>query len=229
MENNWFVIERSAAVQSKPVALHLLDQPIVLVRTPAGSIIALEDRCPHQGVPLSHGRLGLKGLMCRYHGWSFDAQGRCTSMPGMESDGIKEIRVQSYQIRELHGLIWIARSASAVMPSCMDAMAGPRSAYFLWERKWRESAANLQARLSDRCDFEGSVVQMKRRARLGCAVLITVCITPDTLAGCRVFAVAQIATRWLPYWVAELVATPVLKQLADAEALLSSDLPISTR
>jgi nitrite reductase/ring-hydroxylating ferredoxin subunit len=228
MENSWFVIERSAAVQSKPVALRLLDQPMVLVRTPAGAVIALEDRCPHQGVPLSHGRLGPKGLMCRYHGWSFDAQGRCTSMPGMESDCIDEVRVRSYRTHEQHGLIWVSRSSSSVMPSRLGATSGPSPPYFLWEQKWRESAADLQARLSDRWVSEGSVVQMERRASLGCAALITLCITPETLAGCRVFAVAQIATRWLPHWAAEIVAMPLLKELADAEALLGGDLPIAT-
>jgi nitrite reductase/ring-hydroxylating ferredoxin subunit len=228
MENGWFVIERSAAIQSKPVGLHLLDQPIVLVRTPAGSVIALEDRCPHQGVPLSHGRLGPKGLMCRYHGWSFDGQGRCTSMPGMESDCIEEIRVQSFQTQELHGLIWVSLGAPALMPSCLGAMGGRRPPYFLWEHKWRESAADLQARLSDRWFSEGSVVQIERRTSLGCAVRVTLCITP-ALAGCRVFAVAQIATRWLPDWAAEMVAIPALRELADAEALLRSDLTIATR
>jgi nitrite reductase/ring-hydroxylating ferredoxin subunit len=225
MENSWFVIERSVAVQSKPVASHLLDRPIVLVRTSAGSVIALEDRCPHQGVPLSHGRLGPKGLMCRYHGWSFDGQGRCTAMPGMESDCIEEIRVKSYLTQELHGLIWGSRGTSAVMPTCLGTMRGRRSPYFLWEQKRRESAADLQDRLSDRWFSEGSVVQMERHAGLGCAILVSLCITPETLASCRVFAVAQIATRWLPEWLAEIVAMPVLKELDNPQALLGSDLP----
>lgn len=229
MENTWFAIERSAAVQSKPVALQLLDQPIVLVRAPSGSVIALEDRCPHQGVPLSHGRIGPKGLMCRYHGWSFDSQGRCTSMPGMESDCIEEIRVQSYQTQESHGLIWVARRTPAVMPSCLGAMTGRRPPYLLWEQKWRESAVDIRAKLSGRWLSEGSVMQMERPASLGCAVLLTLCITPETLARCRVFAVAQVTTRWLPEWAAQIAAMPALTQLADAQALLGRDLPIGAR
>jgi nitrite reductase/ring-hydroxylating ferredoxin subunit len=220
-DDAWFVIERSAAIQSKPVALHFLDQPIVLVRAADGAIIALEDRCPHQGVPLSHGRLGPKGLMCRFHGWSFDGRGRCTSMPGMDSELVDEIRVRSYQIQERDGLIWISRSATMPMPACMADMDGRNSPYFLWEAKWRESAAVLQSRLGRKYYSDGSVVQIDARAALGCAVRTTLCITPETSISCRVFAIAQIETRWLPHWVAHILTMPARDRLGDPQALLT--------
>jgi nitrite reductase/ring-hydroxylating ferredoxin subunit len=225
LDDYWFVMERSAAVESKPVGLHILDQAIVLVRAADGSIMALDDRCPHQGVPLSHGRLGPHGLMCRYHGWSFNAAGRCTSMPGMSSDFIDEVRVQSYQAQEKQGLIWISRNPNALMPRCVSEMPGKSSTYFLWERKWRESAATLQSRLAESSYSEGSVVQIKRQAPLGCTVRTTLCITPDTAVTCRVFALAHIETRWLPQWLAQLIALRAFNRLGDPRALLGSDLP----
>jgi nitrite reductase/ring-hydroxylating ferredoxin subunit len=223
LDDYWFVIERSAAIESKPVALHILHQSIVLVRVADGSIMGLEDRCPHQGVPLSHGRLGPFGLMCRYHGWSFNAAGRCTSMPGMSSASIDEVRVQSYQVQEKQGLIWVARSPGTLLPRCISEMPGKSSSHFLWEKKWRESAATLQSRLSERFFSEGSVVQIDQQAPLGCAVRTTLCITPDTAVTCRVFALAHIETRWLPLWLAHFIAWRALNRLGDPRSLLGSD------
>jgi nitrite reductase/ring-hydroxylating ferredoxin subunit len=227
LDDYWFVMERSTAVESKPVGLQMLDRSIVLVRAADGSILALEDRCPHQGVPLSHGRLGPHGLMCRYHGWSFNAAGRCTSMPGMSSDFIDEVRVQSYQAQEKQGLIWIARNPNALMPRCVSEMPCNSSTYFLWERKWRESAATLQSRLAESSYSEGSVVQINRQAPLGCTVRTTLCITPDTAVTCRVFALAHIETRWIPQWLAQFIALRALNRLGDPNSLLGSDLPVA--
>ena len=43
------------------------------------------DVCPHRLVPLSEGRINEKGqLECPYHGWSFDGEGSCTSIPQAE-------------------------------------------------------------------------------------------------------------------------------------------------
>ena len=43
------------------------------------------DVCPHRLVPLSEGRINAKGqLECPYHGWSFDGEGSCTSIPQAE-------------------------------------------------------------------------------------------------------------------------------------------------
>ena len=43
---------------------------------------AFEDSCPHRGVPLSEGRVEANGeLLCAYHAWKFDGEGKCTSIP----------------------------------------------------------------------------------------------------------------------------------------------------
>jgi hypothetical protein len=112
------------------------------------------------------------------------------------------------------------------MPACMAEMDGRNSAYFLWETKWRESAAVLQSRLGRKYYSDGSVAQIDARAALGCAVRATLCITPETSISCRVFAIAQIETRWLPRWAAQIITMPALNRLGDPQALLSGDLPV---
>ena len=43
---------------------------------------AFADVCPHRLVPLSEGRINESGnLECPYHGWSFNGEGHCTTIP----------------------------------------------------------------------------------------------------------------------------------------------------
>lgn len=44
------------------------------------------DACPHRLAPLSEGRIdGAGRLQCSLHGWSFDGDGRCASLPQVGS------------------------------------------------------------------------------------------------------------------------------------------------
>ena len=43
---------------------------------------AFLDVCPHRLIPLSEGRItDAKELQCAYHGWCFEASGKCTAIP----------------------------------------------------------------------------------------------------------------------------------------------------
>jgi nitrite reductase/ring-hydroxylating ferredoxin subunit len=211
LDNCWFVIERSASIQSTPLARHVLNEPVVLVRTADGQILALADRCPHQGVPLSHGRLSAKGLMCRYHGWSFDQRGHCTFIPGAPADAVADIRVQSYRIQELDGQVWISRSATAALPQCVVETRATAPLIFLWEKNFLHPATRLHTQLNAAGQSEGSVVQIAVSV-LGCAARISVCITPETLGTSRVFAGARLESRWLPGWLVERLVVPRLRR-----------------
>jgi nitrite reductase/ring-hydroxylating ferredoxin subunit len=220
LESAWFAIERSVKVQSEPVARQIQGAPVVLVRDADGEVLALEDRCPHRAVPLSHGRLGPLGLVCRNHGWSFDRHGHCTFMPGMSADMLGEIRVKSYQVQELDGLIWISSRTTAPMPPRVTGKRRANPPQFLWDGKWLEPAAVLRLRLADRGHAEGSILRIETPARLGCKALITLCFTPETPATCRVFAIAHVETRWLPSWIAKKLTLPLIDRLGSQQALL---------
>jgi toluene monooxygenase system ferredoxin subunit len=60
-------------------AVTVAGQPILLVVV-EGSVCAYHDRCVHQGVPLSEGRLEDGQIVCRAHEWRYDARtGRGTN------------------------------------------------------------------------------------------------------------------------------------------------------
>lgn len=73
-----------------------------------------EDKCPHRGVPLSEGRVeNTNELLCAYHAWKFDGDGKCTSIPQSKTPRKEETLkssikscVQYYPTQVAQGLIW---------------------------------------------------------------------------------------------------------------------------
>ena len=51
---------------------------LVILRTAAGDVRALDNRCPHEGYPLAQGALNDCTLTCNWHNWKFDVRdGTC--------------------------------------------------------------------------------------------------------------------------------------------------------
>ncbi len=54
-------------------------QRLACVRRAEGGVDVLDDRCPHEGYPLSQGRVADGVLTCKWHNWKFDLPtGECT-------------------------------------------------------------------------------------------------------------------------------------------------------
>lgn len=89
-----------------PMAVSILDEPIVIYRTTDGRLVALEDRCVHRLAPLSLGRCEGARLRCMYHGFLYDAQGNVVEIPG-QAQIPRQARVRSYVVTERHSWIWV--------------------------------------------------------------------------------------------------------------------------
>ena len=65
----------------RPVkAVRILGEDFVLFRN--GKQFGLIDRhCAHRGADLAYGRLENGGLRCSFHGWLYDASGKCIETP----------------------------------------------------------------------------------------------------------------------------------------------------
>lgn len=79
--NAWYVAAGRCEISSTPMSRQLLDEPVALFRTEAGTVVAMRDACPHRGFPLSQGTVVGDSLQCRYHGIVFNQQGRCVRIP----------------------------------------------------------------------------------------------------------------------------------------------------
>lgn len=106
--NRWYMIAKSSEVGEAPLGRELWRRPIVLFRTESGSLHALEDRCAHRLVRLSHGRRVGDRIQCAYHGWQFDTSGRCVHVPQLASgSALPRCRVPSFPVLERHGFVWL--------------------------------------------------------------------------------------------------------------------------
>lgn len=142
---SWFVIAQSRRLKAKPLSVTLLDRPLVIARLQSGELLALDDCCPHRHVPLSEGRVTAEGLQCRYHGWTFGADGGCRVLPGLVQQSCKPaVRVGSAQVIEYDGLIWVRADASggdglSDLPAFLHRLPA-ESRRFTWSTTWNARA-----------------------------------------------------------------------------------------
>ena len=104
--NRWYVAGWSGEIGSRPLARTLLGEPIVLFRGASGTAVALEDRCCHRNLPLSHGSVQGDYLACAYHGMVYDASGKCIKVPGQEVIP-PAARVRSFPLAERNQVLWL--------------------------------------------------------------------------------------------------------------------------
>lgn len=120
MENSWYIAAESQHVKaSKPLAVEVLGQSVVLFRNRDGQAVALPDRCPHRNVKLSGGRVCQGQVRCPYHGWEFDASGRCVYIPSLlKGESIPPGAVLSpYHVQEQDGYVWLWCGERSPLPT----------------------------------------------------------------------------------------------------------------
>lgn len=106
--NHWYVVARSSQVQTQPLGVTLWHQAIAIYRDSTGKVHALEDRCPHRHVKLSHGRVNDNLLECTYHGWQFKSTGECAAVPYLAANQkLPNCKIRSYPVQEQDGFIWL--------------------------------------------------------------------------------------------------------------------------
>ena len=128
----WYPACRSAELGRRPLAITLMETPLVLFRNGdgRGRPHALLDRCPHRNAPLSLGRVHPGGsIECGYHGWRFDGCGQCTGVPGLV-DGAAAAAparaVTAYDTVERDGFVWVwGAPSNAGTPPTREPFALP--------------------------------------------------------------------------------------------------------
>jgi nitrite reductase/ring-hydroxylating ferredoxin subunit len=107
--DQWYAVEETRVVETKPVHVARMGEDLVLWRDSKGQIHCMIDRCPHRGVALSLGKVVGDELECGYHAFRFRDDGICTGAPceGQQASLPPALRAAPLPAREAHGLIWI--------------------------------------------------------------------------------------------------------------------------
>jgi 5,5'-dehydrodivanillate O-demethylase len=113
--------------------IRLFGEDLVLYRDTKGRLGLLEEQCPHRRTSLAYGCVDDQGLRCSYHGWKFNAEGKCLEVPSEPADSplLRRVQARAYQVQELGGLIF-AYLGPAPAPLL------PRYDLFVWEGVLRD-------------------------------------------------------------------------------------------
>ncbi len=106
----WFPLLFSEELQrdGTPERIRLLGEDLVAFRNSDGEVGLIGEHCPHRLASLYFGRNEANGLRCIYHGWKFDAGGRCVDQPSEPAHSTfkDRIRIPAYRTAERCGVIW---------------------------------------------------------------------------------------------------------------------------
>ncbi len=104
---HWWIAASGAEIgRERLLARRILDMSVLFYRRADGMVVALEDRCPHRGTPLSLGWLEGDHVVCGYHGLRFAEDGACVRIPTQEQIP-RMACVRAYPVVENGPFVWI--------------------------------------------------------------------------------------------------------------------------
>src|SRR5436309_1850808 len=92
--------------RGRALPLRIMSQDFTLYRGESGKAQLLDARCAHRGTQLSTGWVEGDCLRCFYHGWKYDASGRCVEQPAEDSGFASKVKIRSYPTEEYLGLVF---------------------------------------------------------------------------------------------------------------------------
>lgn len=110
LAEHWYVACTSRELPAdRPIARTIMDTRLALFRGADGTPVALPDRCLHRNAQLSEGAVFDGCIGCPYHGWTYDAEGRCVQIPseGPQVSARPGKTLQPFPAREQDGLVWV--------------------------------------------------------------------------------------------------------------------------
>jgi choline monooxygenase len=124
---SWQLVAHAAQLQAAGdhVITDVAGVPLVIVRGDDGVVRALHNVCRHRAGPLAtcDGR-GARALRCKYHGWTYDLEGKLRSAPEMndaQDFDVGAIRLPQAHVAQWQGLVFVALAATA---SLAELLAG---------------------------------------------------------------------------------------------------------
>ena len=129
--NYWYAVAQDSQVKRNQVMeVKFWGSSVALYRGESGKLHAIEDRCAHRQIPLHIGVVKGERLVCDYHGWEYDADGKLSKIPHeLFGHKMPNCKLKSFAVRERYGLIWVffgdqENAEKVTMPSAPE-LEGP--------------------------------------------------------------------------------------------------------
>jgi phenylpropionate dioxygenase-like ring-hydroxylating dioxygenase large terminal subunit len=106
--DQWYVAAYSSEIGHDLFSRTICGEPILFWRTRDDVVTAMPDRCVHRRFPLSQppSRLVDDQVVCGYHGFTYDAGGKCVAVPG-QARIPRTARLLPYAVVEQDSFVWI--------------------------------------------------------------------------------------------------------------------------
>src|SRR4051812_12297034 len=79
--DHWYPVEWDRHIRrGRAIDATFWNASIAVFRGRDGVVRAIENRCAHRQLKLSHGVVGDCTLTCVYHGWTYDGAGQCVGI-----------------------------------------------------------------------------------------------------------------------------------------------------
>lgn len=116
--SGWYVVGRSSELRPGGVtSVRYFDRDLVLYRTEQGSAHLVDAYCPHLGAHMGTGCVKNENLVCPFHGFEYDAAGRCVATPYPASRPPARARLDALPLREMHGILLAYYHPDGLAPS----------------------------------------------------------------------------------------------------------------
>jgi 4beta-methylsterol monooxygenase len=106
--NYWYAVELSSRLHPGQVTeVTFWKRSIAVFRGEDGRLRAVENRCAHRQLKLTEGVVQDCKLVCPYHGWQYDAEGRAHIPHDTFGHKKPNFRIATVPVKERYGLIFV--------------------------------------------------------------------------------------------------------------------------
>jgi phenylpropionate dioxygenase-like ring-hydroxylating dioxygenase large terminal subunit len=155
LKDYWHPVAFSSDVSDKPVGVQLLESGVVLFRS-GGRVAAFPDLCIHRGTPLSLGFLDEGNLVCAYHGWTYNIDGKCVRIPALSADRSvpPKAHLAPYLVEERYGLVWVCMGKPRLPIARFPELSDPSfKMYMHGQEDWDSGAGRYMENFIDVTHF----------------------------------------------------------------------------